>query len=136
MFDATRIIFIRLHAGQASKLLNRRGELLAQHAIIWSDLYSRTRSRYSPFLLRLQYAIALDCQHRWAAMKRLLLHKDKGLYLTELEHASEVSKELSFPWLVRWLVFFATACGKLGRIFVTRLVLEKRPPGMKTAKSG
>jgi hypothetical protein len=69
-------------------------------------------------------------------MKRLLLHKDKGLYLTELEQASEVSKELSFPWLGRWLVFFATATGKLGRIFVTRLVLEKRLRGVKTAKQG
>ncbi len=115
---------IRRHPGVASNYLNRRGELYKQIFEILDSLYDHLLAEDPTFAtkIRLAACIIYDAPFRWASLRNdpLIRH---GV-LSELERAHDGSK-IRVSKSLRWLVFFLSLGGRIGRVTVAKSILKQ-----------
>lgn len=121
----TRVTHIRTHPGQASRNLNRRGELLPQMRLVLDALYQSLAAKgYSPAALRLVATINYVSQHRDIGVKAVI--KGQGAdYLRRVSREFD-SSDFAFGPVLSWAVFFASLGGRIFRIPAARRLLNKK----------
>lgn len=113
---------VRQHEAQVSATFNRDGQLVGQQREILEPMYERLMAAgRSAFLLRLMYTLNYSSYHRYAAIKSLL-RRGNGAYLGKVVRELDRSPASLGP-VLSWLVFFASAGGRLFRVPVARRLL-------------
>ena len=119
----TKVTYIRGHGEQASKTLNRQGELLPQVRRILEGLYENLASKgYPPTLLRLEATVNYISQHRYIGLKALL--KGKGSLYLKLVSKELDSSSFAVGTLMGWLIFFSTLGGRVFTNTVAKQLLK------------
>ena len=124
LLEPTEVTYIRAHPGQASKYLNRRGELIAQLFEIVDRLFNRLKSNVPRQILRAHVTLTYDALQRWTAVRRVLKDSDNG-YLDQL-NSQVASRDMFLRSEMRWTVFFLSGGGRWGRTFFARRLLAHR----------
>jgi glycosyltransferase involved in cell wall biosynthesis len=119
----TNVAVIRDHPEQASKFLNKHGELFPQMRRILETLYSNLIHKgYPSNLLRLEVTINHISQHRSTGIKLLL--KGKGLaYLREVSTQLD-SSPAALGTAIGWMVCFVTLGGRVFLNVVSKKLLK------------
>ncbi len=123
----TKVAHIRGHGEQASKTLNRQGELLPQVRRILDRLYQNLASKgYPPTLLRFEATVNYISQHRYIGIKALI--KGKGtLYIRRVSTELD-SSDFAVGTFMGWLIFFATLGGRIFTTTVAKQLLKINLP--------
>lgn len=122
VISSLKITGIRMHEAQVSSTSNRKGELVIQMKTILEPMYQRLmESGHSPSLLRTMFTVNYASLHRYLAIKALLKNRN-GAYLRtvmrDLDHSS-----MSLGPIRSWIVFFASAGGRMFRVAIARRLL-------------
>ncbi len=120
--SGTRTTHIRLHSGQASQTLNKRGELVPQLKAVLNELYDRSVERgASPTKLRLFGTICYLSMHRSWGLQALARTRSP-IYLKMVKQHLESGRFL-MNGVSSWVLFFISAGGRLGRVSAARSLL-------------
>lgn len=118
---------VRSHAGQASKSLNARGELLSQIRQVLEPLYENlTRKGHSAALLRLEATINYVSQHRDIGVKAVIKRKE-STYLRKVSTEFDSSSFSVGPFM-GWLTYFVSMGGRLFANSVAKRLLNEHLP--------
>lgn len=117
-----RLTTIRKHDAQVTATFNRKGQAVTEQKVVLEPMYARLMAAGgSGFLLRLMFTLNYSSFHRYAAIKILLKRRD-GAYLRKVVKELDRSPASLGP-VLSWLVFFASAGGRLFRVSVARRLL-------------
>ena len=119
--SAENVSYVRVHPGQASKYLNRKGELIHQLREILVDLHARLAGRVPPRLFKLHATLTYDALQRDVGVKMLLLRRE-STYLSRVNAAARDNPAL-FGIMGCWIVFLLSLGGRVGRGLSARLML-------------
>jgi glycosyltransferase involved in cell wall biosynthesis len=120
------ITHIRFHGEQASRTMNRRGELLPQLRIVLDSLHRSLIARgYRPARLRLMATVNYASLHRDIGVKSLI--KGSGVYLRGVSKAFD-SSDFCFGPVLGWLVYFSSLGGRIFRLSIARQLLREKSP--------
>jgi glycosyltransferase involved in cell wall biosynthesis len=121
------IVSIRDHPEQASKFLNKRGELFPQMRQIIESLYRNLIQKgYPSTLLRMEVTINYISQHRDAGVKAVIKGKGNS-YLNEVATQLDSSSAAMGP-AMGWVVFFGTLGGRICLNVVSKKLLKFSGP--------
>jgi glycosyltransferase involved in cell wall biosynthesis len=121
-----KVTKIRSHPEQASKTMNRTGELLSQLNFILSSLYRQLISKgYASARLRLLATLNYASQHRDVGVKAAIRNRGNA-YLQAVSKEFDTS-DFCFGPLLGWVVYFASLGGRAFRIPVTKRLLKSTP---------
>jgi glycosyltransferase involved in cell wall biosynthesis len=120
--SSEKVLQVRGHAGQASKTLNSKGELLPQLCTVLGTLYPQLVAKgYSHQLLRLLATLNYASQHRYTGIKVLF----KGRGSTYLRSVSSTFDRADFcvGSVPGWAVFFVSLGGRVFTFTVAKRLL-------------
>lgn len=122
----TKVSVIRSHSEQASKTLNKAGELLPQLRSILDTLYGNLRGRgYSSARLRLMASVNYIALGRDIGVKALV--KGKGsTYLRGIAKEFD-SADFAFGSIPGWAIYFTSLGGRVLRVSAARQLLKAVP---------
>jgi glycosyltransferase involved in cell wall biosynthesis len=122
--SSDKVLQVRSHAGQASRTLNPRGELIPQVCVVLGSLYPRLVARgYSPMLLRLIATLNYVSLQRYMGIKALL-RGGGDAYLKSVSAGFDRS-DFSFGPLLGWATFFVSLGGRILLIPVAKQLLNR-----------
>jgi glycosyltransferase involved in cell wall biosynthesis len=121
LLEARNLTYVRSHAGQASRVLNRRGEAISQQFEIVEDLYERLKNDYPVLLLRIHATVYYDALQRWTAVRRLLFDRTRSYF--DALRAQTAHRRVFLPPLMRWGVFLLTGGGRWAQTIVAGRLL-------------
>lgn len=122
----TSVTHIRSHAEQASRTLNRQGELLRQMHEILEGLYRNlVRSGYSPMLLRLEGTMNYVSRMRDDGIRRAV----RGQGISYLRKISKMFNHANFCFggFLGWLIYFGCLGGRVFTNSATKRLLSTQP---------
>lgn len=128
--SGAKVTTIRTHATQASKTLNKAGELMPQLSAVVGTLFSRLQKRgLAGWKLRMAGEIIYVSQHRWRGLRARAV-TGSWVYMYEVNrHLGEA------PWalggVTGWLVFFLTFGGRMFKKTAITAVLRSMPLSLK-----
>ena len=119
-----QLIYIRRHPGVASNYLNQNGELIMQKLPIINDLFQKLHKKYPNHKAKLRFygILNYDSLQRDIAIKNIL--RNKWSYFKELNKAALVY-DFSINPHERWVIFFLSLGGRIGRSKFSKLILKK-----------
>ncbi len=117
------VVYVRAHAGQASKYLNQRGESIAQLYDVVETLFLRLRDRLPPWMLQLHATISYDALQRWIGVRQLIARFDRT-YLRQLR--LEVSRAALLRPHLRWIPFVVSGGGRWGLALSARALMARQ----------
>ncbi len=119
-----RVSVIRTHDGQIADVFNRKGESVSQQRRIYEPIYDRLKAGgESSFLWRLMFTVNVASQQRYTGLKSFL--KGDSAYLRAVMREFDHSTASLGP-VLSWLVFFASAGGRIFRVAIARRLLAGR----------
>ncbi len=117
------VVQVRNHAGQASHYLNYNGELIAQKVRVINEIYNQAMQKFPRrFTLKILGTFNYDSLERDMALKSLF--KGNRNYMSELNANAKFAR-YTFSSLGRWLLYLLSAGGRIGRVLVSKYLLEK-----------
>ena len=119
--SAEDVSYVRVHQGQATFQLNRKGEVIYQLRRILVDLHDRLAGRVPPRLFKLHATLTYDSLQRDIGLKMLLL-RGEYIYLSRVNSAVRNNPAL-FGIMGCWIVFLLSLGGRVGRGLSARLIL-------------
>jgi glycosyltransferase involved in cell wall biosynthesis len=124
LLEKSDLTHVRAHPGQASKYLNRHGEIVGQLYKVVGTLFDRLKTDIPKQTLRAHATLAYDALQRWAGVRQVLTDSNRE-YLDRLE-AEVAERDAFLSSHLRWTAFFLSGGGHWGRTFFARRLLASR----------
>lgn len=117
------VVHVRKHKQQASVYLNFNGELISQKIRVINEIFGSVKQTgINMFLLKLHGTLNYDSLQRYIAVKYGL--KGSSKYFNELTKWADKAT-YTFGFLGRWIFFFLSLGGRVGRIQTAKKIIEK-----------
>lgn len=119
----TKVAVVRGHDGQASRNLNKKGELLPQLTRILDVLFANlVKQGHSPLRLRVFSTVCYVSMHRYMGIRQWM--KDGSSLYVRLVGQTLGKAAFALPPALAWLTFFGTLGGKRLRVACAKWVLQ------------